>query len=232
METTPADVRRDKMITLCGFAASNYYNKVKLVLLEKAIPFEEKLQWVDRSPELLAKSPLGKIPYVEVDGQVLCESQVIVDYLESAYPQHPLMPRDPLAAAKVRELIQFIELHLELVARELYGAAFFGGSASDDAKDRVHKQLKRHAQALGPLVKFSPYIAGREFTLADCAAAVHLPVISMLTKTLFADDVLADYPVKDYLKLLGERPAMQRVSADRKENTVLMQQWRASRATT
>ncbi len=218
------------MITLCGFAASNYYNKVKLVLLEKGIPFEEKLQWLDASPELLAKSPLGKIPYIEVDGQVLCESQVIVDYLDNAYPQHPLLPKDPLAAAKVRELIQFLELHLELVARELYGAAFFGGTASDETKGRVHKQLKRNAQAFGQLLKFEHYIAGREFTLADCAAVVHLPVISMLSKTVFGEDVLADYPVKDYLKRLAERPSVQRVSADRKENTELMRQWRESRA--
>jgi glutathione S-transferase len=216
----------DEMITLCGFAASNYYNKVKLALLEKEIPFEEKLQWPDRSPELLAKSPLGKIPFIEVDGQVLCESQVIIDYIESAYPQNPLLPKDPLAAARVRELIQFIELHLELVARELYGAAFFGGTASDETKERVHKQLKRHAQAFGKLAKFAPYVAGHDFTLADCAAAVHLPLISMLSKTVFGEDVLADYPVKDYLKLLGERPSMQRVTAERKENVELMNQWR------
>lgn len=31
------------MLTLCGFSVSNYYNKVKLALLEKAIPFEEEL---------------------------------------------------------------------------------------------------------------------------------------------------------------------------------------------
>ncbi len=43
----------------------------------------------------------------------LCESQVIVDYLESRYPQHPLIPADPFQAAKVREIITFLELHLE-----------------------------------------------------------------------------------------------------------------------
>lgn len=218
------------MITLCGFSASNYYNKVKFVLLEKEIPFEEKLQWVDRSPELLAKSPLGKIPYFEIGGQVLCESQVMVDYVESAYPQKPLLPKDPLAAAKVRELIQFIELHLELVARELYAEAFFGGKISDETKEKALALLKRNAGALGRFAKFDPYVAGHDFTLADCAAAIHLPLVSMATKAIYGDDVLAAYPVRDYLKLIGERPSMQRVAADRKENTVLMQQWRASRA--
>jgi glutathione S-transferase len=216
------------MIVLCGFAASNYYNKVKLALLEKAVPFEEKLQWPDRSTELLAKSPLGKVPYFEIDGQTLCESQVMVDYLESAYPQTPLLPKDPLAAAKVRELIQFIELHLELVARDLYGEAFFGGKASDERKALAHKQLKRSAKALAQLVSFDPYIAGSEFGLADCAAAVHLPIISMTTKAIYGEDVLADYPLKEYLKRLAERPSVQQMSADRKENTERMREWRAS----
>ncbi|MEY3264101.1 MAG: hypothetical protein RL717_1578, partial [Pseudomonadota bacterium] len=107
------------MLTLCGFAASNYYNKVRLALMEKGVPFNERV-WTDRSAALMEQSPLGKIPYFEIDGAVLCESQVMLDYVEAAYPAHPLLPSDPLAAAKIRELIQFIELHLELVARELY----------------------------------------------------------------------------------------------------------------
>lgn len=217
------------MITLHGFSASNYYNKVKLVLLEKAIPFEEKLQWLDGSPELAARSPLGKIPFIEASGQTLCESQVIIDYLESAYPQQPLLPKDPLAAAKQRELIQFIELHLELVARELYAEAFFGGKVSEETKEKAQRLLKRNAEAFGRLAKFSPHVGGAEFTLADCVAYVHLPLVSMASKAIYGEDVLAAYPVKDYLKLLGERTSVQRVAADRKENTIAMQKWRAER---
>ncbi len=217
------------MITLHGFSASNYYNKVKLVLLEKAIPFEEKLQWLDGSPELAARSPLGKIPFIEASGQTLCESQVIIDYLESAYPQQPLLPKDPLAAAKQRELIQFIELHLELVARELYAEAFFGGKVSEETKEKAQRLLKRNAEAFGRLAKFSPHVGGAEFTLADCVAYVHLPLVSMASKAIYGEDVLAAYPVKDYLKLLGERASVQRVAADRKENTIAMQKWRAER---
>ena len=62
------------------------------------------------------------------------------------------------------------------------------------------------------------------FTLADCAAGVHLPLVSMATKAIYGEDMLAAYPVRDYMKLLGERPAMQRVTADRKESAVLLQQ--------
>ena len=215
------------MLTLCGFAASNYYNKVRLALMEKGVPFNERLVWTDRSAALMEQSPLGKIPYFEIDDAVLCESQVMLDYVEAAYPAHPLLPSDPLAAAKIRELIQFIELHLELVARELYKEAFFGGKVSDDVKNNVRKLLTRNAAALGKLVKFSPYLAGATFTMADCAGAVHLPIVSMASKAIYGEDVLAAYPVRDYLKLLGERVTVQKVNEDRKANMVEMLKLRA-----
>ena len=215
------------MLTLCGFAASNYYNKVRLALMEKGVPFNERLVWTDRSAAWMEQSPLGKIPYFEIDGAVLCESQVMLDYVEAAYPAHPLLPSDPLAAAKIRELIQFIELHLELVARELYKEAFFGGKVSDDVKNNVRKLLTRNAAALGKLVKFSPYLAGATFTMADCAGAVHLPIVSMASKAIYGEDVLAAYPVRDYLKLLGERVTVQKVNEDRKANMVEMLKLRA-----
>jgi glutathione S-transferase len=208
------------MLTLCGFSASNYYNKVKLALLEKGVPFEEKKVWTDRSPALLEKSPLGKVPFFEIDGKVLFESQVMLDYVESAYPQKPLIPADPYEAARIRQLIQFMELHLELVARELYLEAFFGGKIADDVKIRVQKQLKRNITAFGQIASFSPYIAGSEFTMADCAAIVHLPLIGMATKAIYGEDMMAAYPVRDYMKLVGERPTVKKVSEDRKVNAV------------
>lgn len=209
------------MLKLCGFAVSNYYNKVKLALLEKGIPFEEELVWADRSTELLEKSPLGKVPFLVTDQGTLCESQALIEYLEAAYPEKPLMPADPYAAAKVRELIIFMELHLELVARELYPQAFFGGQVSDETKARAEKLLKRGAAGFAKLAKFSPYIAGAEFTAADCAALVHLPLVSMASKAVFGTDVLADFPVRDYTKMLSERATVQKVNADRKINQEL-----------
>lgn len=209
------------MLKLCGFATSNYYNKVKLALLEKGIAFEEQLVWADGSPELLARSPLGKIPFLETEQGTLCESQVILEYIESAYPQKPLLPGDPFSAAKVRELITFMELYLELVARELYAEAFFGGKVSDEVKARTHQLLTRNAKSFGKLAKFSPYIAGAEFTMADCVALVHLPLISLASKSIYGVDVLEDFPVREYTKMLSERPTVEKVNTDRKANQEL-----------
>jgi glutathione S-transferase len=132
------------------------------------------------------------------------------------------MPASPYQAAKVRELLRYLELHLELVARNLYPEAFFGGQVSDGLKAKLRPQLEKNIAAFGQLAQFSPFIAGADFSLADCAAAVHLPLVSSCTKIIYGQDLLAALPVKDYLKRLGERPAVQQVNADRKTNTELM----------
>jgi glutathione S-transferase len=211
------------MITLCGFPISNYYNTVKLALLEKGVPFEEERVMTGSKDEaVLAASPLGTIPFIRTPPGALCESQVIVDWIEAAYPNPPLVPAEPFAAAKVRELATFIDLHLELVSRELYAQAFFGGTVSEGTQARVRKQLERHIPAFKRLASFSPYVAGDSFTLADCSAWVSLPLVGMATKTVYGEDLLAAQGVdwKAYVKLVGERPSAQRVAADRKTDTL------------
>ena len=52
------------MIKLYGFPLSNYFNKVKFVLLEHDIPFEEVRVNFGQDEATLAHSPLGKVPYI------------------------------------------------------------------------------------------------------------------------------------------------------------------------
>lgn len=207
------------MITLCGFALSNYYNKVKIALLEKGVPFQEEVVMTGSKDEaVLSATPLGKVPFIRTPAGTLCESQVICDWLEATHPTPALVPADPYEAAKVRELCTFLDLHIELVGRELYGQAFFGGTCPPETQERVRKQLVKSIAAFQRLAKFSPYVAGSSFTLADCSAYASLPTVAMATKAVLGEDLLASAGIdwKGYMKLLGERPSVQRVAADRK----------------
>jgi len=210
------------MIELHGLTLSNYYNKAKLALLEKGVPFTEvKLLTGSKDDAVLACTPLGKVPFLrDEEGRTLCESQVIVDYLEARFPTPPLVPADPMAAAKVRELCTFMELYLELVARDLYAQAFFGGTVSEGTKERVKARLQKNIPALQRLLKMAPYAAGSSFTMADLAAFSALPTVALATKLVLGEDMVAAAGIdwKAYLKLLGERPSVQRVNADRKRD--------------
>jgi len=204
------------MIRLHGFAVSNYYNKVKLVLLEKGLAFEEVYNRASKDPATLELSPLGKIPFIETEHGPLSESQVIVDYLEELQPSPSLLPVDPWQRAKIRELVTYLETHVELTARRLYPQAFFGGSVSDHVLTQTRDDLIKVITAFGKLARFGPYLDGNQFSYADCAGLVHLPLVSMATKAVYGEDLMAAFPIRDYLKLLGERPSVQRVNADRK----------------
>lgn len=207
------------MITLCGFALSNYYNKVKLALLEKGIPFDEELCMTGKPDEaMLCSSPLGKVPFIRTPQGSLCESQVILDYLEAAHPAVPLVPADPWQAAKVRELCTFVDLHLELVARELYPQAFFGGTVSEGTQARVRRQLEKNIAGFKRLAKFAPFLAGDQFTQADCAGWASLPLVGSASKLVLGEDMLlaAGVDWKAYIAQIGQRPTAQKVAADRK----------------
>ena len=164
------------MYALHGSPVSNYHNKVKLALLEKGIPFQEQQVSLSQKDEaMLAASPLGKIPFLVTDQGSLCESQVILDYLERTHPQPPLLPADPFAAAKVRELVTFLDWHLEMAARQLYPSAFFGAPAlSESNAARIRREIEQKIAGLKRLLKLAPYAAGERWALVT-AMAFSLP---------------------------------------------------------
>ena len=205
------------MITLCGFGVSNYYNKLKLILLEKDIPFQEKLVYPWQHESFRNSSPLGKIPYIETEHGSLSESQVILDYLEERYPEQPLYPTSVFARAKCRELIQNLELNSEWVARRLYKESFFGGRVSEETKHEVKEKLAIGLKAVAQLAQFSPYIFDSTFTAADCVAYVHFIMIEQTTMKIYGENMLQQFLPNSaaYLHFLDSRPHIQRVMADR-----------------
>jgi glutathione S-transferase len=90
---------------------STHASKTKIVLEEKRLPYRiENLPpgnlW-KKPPEMTARHPLGKVPYIEQDGLTLFDSTVIDEYLEERYSWPRLLPEDAIARAKVRMAEQF-----------------------------------------------------------------------------------------------------------------------------
>jgi glutathione S-transferase len=205
------------MITLCGFGVSNYYNKLKLILLEKEIPFREKLVYPWQRDSFQKSSPLGKIPFIETEHGSLSESQVILEYLEEFYPEKPMYPTEVFSRAKCRELIQHLELNSEWVARRLYKEAFFGGSVSEETKREANERLTLGLEAVARLSPFSPYVFGPLFTVADCVAYVHFVMIKQTTQKIYGENMLERFlpDITTYMQLMDSRPHIQSMMADR-----------------
>jgi glutathione S-transferase len=210
------------MLVLHGFSSSNYYNVVKLALLEKELPFEERPVYTGASdsyrPDYLQLSPIGKVPCLETAEGPLTESRCIIDYLERAFPERPLYPSTPFEIAKQNELAQVIELYLELATRRVIPNAIVGKPPPDNIARDVRASLAKGAQALAKLASFDGYILGGDrFTAADVAATIHLPTVNNLAKTALGEDLVSAVPgLGDYLARMAQRPTVQRINNDRK----------------
>jgi glutathione S-transferase len=96
-----------------GTLRSTHASKTKVVLEEKRIPYRiENLPpghlW-KKPPEMVARHPLGKVPYIEDGGLTIYDSTVIDEYLEERYSWPRLMPGDAIGRAKIRMIEQFAD---------------------------------------------------------------------------------------------------------------------------
>lgn len=203
------------MIKLYGFPISNYYNMVKMTLLEKGMAFEEIMVRPNQENEYLARSPMGKVPCIETEQGFLTETEVIIGYLDDLGLGPSFYPVDPFEKAKVRELIRYLELYIELPARRLYGEVFFGRPASDELKASVHQELKKGFAALARLAQYKPYLAGDEMSYADFYFLFSIGLVTRVTKKALDWDVYASEPgIKNLLDLLEQRDSVKTIRED------------------
>ena len=92
------------MLKLHGFAVSNYFNMVRMALMEKGAPFEIVETYPSQESAYLARSPVGKVPCLETGHGFLSETSVMLDYIEDVVPTPAFYPADPFKRAQVRQV--------------------------------------------------------------------------------------------------------------------------------
>jgi glutathione S-transferase len=203
------------MIELYGLRMSNYYSLVKALLIEKGVEFEEIKAPPTQKDDNLARTPMGKMPSIGVDGHYMSESLAIASYLDRLQPEPALLPADPFAAGKVVELVCHIKLDVELVARRCLPEAFFGGQVSDETKESTKNDLAKGMAALDRIFVGAPYAAGSELTLADFYTFFSFGLAGGIVQKIFGDDLLADHPkIQSVMAHMAEHPSVARVGAE------------------
>ncbi|MBV9655484.1 MAG: glutathione S-transferase family protein [Acetobacteraceae bacterium] len=198
---------------------SPYSRKVRLVLSEKRLPFELKLEKVwERRPEYLELNAAGTVPtLLEDSGLVVPDSAVICEYLEEAYPDTRLLGRTPADRVEIRRLVQWFDGKFAAeVTRNLVGEKFMkrllGRGEPNAAALRVgYTAIKDHLLYIGWLAETRSWLAGGDLSLADFAAAAQLSSLD------FVGDV--DWTVspsaREWYARMKSRPCFRGVLADR-----------------
>jgi len=124
----------------------------------------------NKRPEFRAINPQMRVPVLLTpQGEALIQSLAIIEYLDETHPEPPLLPKEPVARAKVRALAQLVacDIHpLNNIGPLRYLKNQMGQEQS--AIDAwYHHWVLAGFEALENLVQPDPYAWGKEVTLAD-----------------------------------------------------------------
>ena len=135
------------------------------------------------SDEYKAINPIGKIPSLVVDGQCIAESEVICEYLESAYPDPALLPSDPMQQAQSRMISRITDFYVAPLNTPLTRMR----SRGERDQAIIDNGVAEFAKAFSYIDHFmgsGPFAAGDSPTIGDCAL---VPFVVMLKRSVFAN---------------------------------------------
>jgi glutathione S-transferase len=198
---------------------SPYCRKVRLVLAEKRLPFELRVERVwERREEYLQINPAGTVPtLVEDNGLAIPDSSVICEYLDEAYPDATLVGHTLGERVEVRRLVAWFDGKFDAeVTRNLNGEKYIkrlaGRGHPDATALRIgYTALREHLQYLGWLAETRKWLAGATISLADFTAAAHLSVLD------FQGDVdwSVSPPAREWYARVKSRPGFRALLNDR-----------------
>ena len=184
------------MLTLYDAPRCPYCARVRIVLAEKAIPYETVLVDLDDRPAWIYElNPTGRVPVLDDDGFVIAESSVLMEYIEERFPEPSLLPADSAGRALVR-------LHLERFEPGL--ASPYYALRRDRSSQEARAGLDAALDAFADLLAHQPYVSGDEYGLADCG---YLPWV-LRAETSLGVDVRARRSLSGWLDRVEQRPAV------------------------
>lgn len=196
-------------LTLYYHPLASFCHKVLIALYENDTGFERRIidlgDDADRA-ELLALWPIGKFPVIRdhTRKRDVAETTIIIEYLERFFPgERPLIPREWEDALQVRLWDRFFDNYLQVPMQQIVSDHMRG------AKGDVSREKATLETAYGMIdqqMASKMWVAGQDFSMADCAAA----------PALFYTSTLQPFPPKlgplrAYFDRLMERPSVQRV---------------------
>ncbi len=158
-------------LEIIGFPRSNFVRTVRMVAHEKGVEYEH-IPAMPHSDEVKAINPFGLIPVMRHDGLELSESYAIAHYIDTAFDGPALVPTEPREAAKVNRWIMAVNTSVDQMLMRKYVVEYAfhkddDGNVVRDVIDQTVPRLPRMFAKLNDAVA-DGYLAGAEFTMADC----------------------------------------------------------------
>ena len=139
------------MLELYHYDRSTAAQKIRIALAEKGLDWESRIVNTKvgvrehLKPEYLQLNPRGLVPTLVHDGHPIRESQVILEYLEDAFPEHSLRPENPVERAEMRLWTKMIDEGLHVHSRVIgmcVSVRHVNAAAGDEAIREYYKEMQ------------------------------------------------------------------------------------------
>ncbi|MGB0674300.1 MAG: maleylacetoacetate isomerase, partial [Candidatus Puniceispirillaceae bacterium] len=170
-------------ITLYDYWRSSASYRVRIALNLKGLAYDQVvvnlLAGEHRADAHRARSPIGYVPALEIDGQMMTQSMAILEYLEASYPDPALLPADPAEAARLRAIAYTIAMDIHPICNlnvtNHHAAAFDGDDSAKDAW-MVHFMTRGLAavEVMAGHPGTGPFLHGEAPGMADCVLVPQL----------------------------------------------------------
>jgi glutathione S-transferase len=188
-----------------------YCHRVRIVLHEKGIPYEEMIvDLKNKPPILLQLNPRGRVPVIEHDGLVLYESLIIAEYLNDLFPDPPLLPADPQEKARARLWMNIAEDEFASSFSILWRERNQPKNERSSVPSRLAQAIETLERVLETLERNLPkdgYLLGT-FSLADIAFA---PWMVNITRAGLYNKKLPERIIR-WIERLRTRPSVRKVA--------------------
>ena len=205
-------------IIVYGTPISAYVRTVRLLLEEAGADYELKsvdiFNGENKSSEYLAKHPFGKVPTVEVDGEVIYESTAITSYLDTVLANGKFSPAEPLARARMHQIMAIVDNYLyapaigTIVIQRLIVPGQ-GGQTDEAAVKTAVEPVQKALEAIETLTVGGPYLLGSGVSIADFYL---IPIFIYLSQTPEFDEAIAQAPkLQAWWQMARELPSVKKV---------------------
>ena len=207
-------------ITVHGTPASTYVRTVRLLLEEAGTEYDlnsvDFFKGENNSAEYRAKNPFGKVPTLEIDGELLYETAAITEYLDAVVASNKFSPSNPLSKARMRQIMAIIDSYfypnavITIVIQRLI-VPNQGGKTDEDAVKNAIAPAKTALEAIESLTVGSRYLLGNELTIADFYL---IPIFIYLSNTPEFEAITADTPkINSWWNEVNQLPSVKKVCA-------------------
>ena len=138
-------------------------------------------------PKFREENPIGRIPVLDIDGDLMPESEVIAEYLEEIYPEPSMLGATPRETAHIRTIARVGDIYIMNNMFMLSGQSY-AANRNQGVVDLLAGQVIRNIKALDKMIGTDGFACSGRVTMADCALVPGLFLVENVLSNVGVDN--------------------------------------------